>query len=261
VGLGRGTPWRWRLGGCTYAVGVGCRLHRYRGVVFHVRHRVHPGVDRFGVGCHNRAGRVFDDGLGRGDVGVDAVGVPPRNAGSGVNDGIWLALIGALGSAGFGGVVVRLGCSGRKLKAETGATIDARWKAYADQLERRLEGVEAKLSKASARIEAQDDRMDVLEADLDRAVKAKKQVDALWRQWAFDVETAGYCHWYGDRDTQWYACYLHSFECTQQLHHEYTTGHLQFAHVLYRGRIWFYCKCGAQANRLTLDSSIIFFLN
>lgn len=106
-----------------------------------------------------------------------------------MNDGIWLALIGALGSAGFGGVITAL-LQRAKLKAETGATIDARWKAYADQLERRLEGVEAKLSKASARIEAQDDRMDVLEADLDRAVKAKKQVDALWRQWAFDVETA-----------------------------------------------------------------------
>lgn len=105
-----------------------------------------------------------------------------------MNDGIWLALIGALGSAGFGGVVTAW-LQRAKLKAETGATIDARWKAYADQLERRLEGVEAKLSKASARIEAQDDRMDVLEADLDRAVKAKKQVDALWRQWAFDVET------------------------------------------------------------------------
>lgn len=106
-----------------------------------------------------------------------------------MNDGIWLALIGALGSAGFGGVVTAW-LQRAKLKAETGATIDARWKAYADQLERRLEGVEAKLSKASARIEAQDDRMDVLESDLDRAVKAKKQVDALWRQWAFDVETA-----------------------------------------------------------------------
>lgn len=106
-----------------------------------------------------------------------------------MNDGIWLALIGALGSAGFGGVVTAW-LERAKLKAETGATIDARWKAYADQLERRLEDVEAKLSKASARIEAQGDRMDVLEADLDRAVKAKMQVDALWRQWAFDVETA-----------------------------------------------------------------------
>ena len=77
-----------------------------------------------------------------------------------------------------------------KLKAETGATIDARWKAYADQLERRLAEVEEELSKAFAHIEAQDNRMDALEADLDRAVKAKKQVDALWRQWAFDVETA-----------------------------------------------------------------------
>lgn len=115
--------------------------------------------------------------------------MPPRNAGSGVNDGIWLALIGAVGSSGFGGVVAAW-LQRAKLKAETGATIDARWKAYADQLERRLEDVEAKLSKASAQIEAQHDRMDVLEADLDRAVKAKKQVDALWRQWAFDVETA-----------------------------------------------------------------------
>lgn len=106
-----------------------------------------------------------------------------------MNDGIWLALIGAVGSAGFGGVVTAW-FQRAKLKAETGATIDARWKAYADQLERRLEDVEAKLSKASARIEAQDDRMDVLESDLDRAVKAKKQVDALWRQWAYDVETA-----------------------------------------------------------------------
>lgn len=106
-----------------------------------------------------------------------------------MNDGIWLALIGTLGSAGFGGVVTAW-LQRAKLKAETGATIDARWKAYADQLERRLEGVDAKLSKASARIEAHHDRMDVLEADLDRAVKAKKQVDALWRQWAFDVETA-----------------------------------------------------------------------
>lgn len=106
-----------------------------------------------------------------------------------MNDGIWLALIGTLGSAGFGGVVTAW-LERAKLKAETGATIDARWKAYADQLERRLEDVEAKLSKASARIEAQGDRMDVLEADLDRAVKAKMQVDALWRQWAFDVETA-----------------------------------------------------------------------
>lgn len=106
-----------------------------------------------------------------------------------MNDGIWLALIGTLGSAGFGGVVTAW-LQRAKLKAETGATIDARWKAYADQLERRLEGVDAKLSKASAHIEAHHDRMDVLEADLDRAVKAKKQVDALWRQWAFDVETA-----------------------------------------------------------------------
>lgn len=100
-----------------------------------------------------------------------------------------MALFGAVGSAGFGGVVVAW-LQRAKLKAETGATIDARWKAYADQLERRLEDVEAKLSKASAHIEAQDDRMDVLEADLDRAVKAKKQVDALWRQWAYDVEAA-----------------------------------------------------------------------
>lgn len=106
-----------------------------------------------------------------------------------MNDGVWLALFGAVGSAGFGGVVVAW-LQRAKLKAETGATIDARWKAYADQLERRLEDVEAKLSKASAHIEAQDDRMDVLEADLDRAVKAKKQVDALWRQWAYDVEAA-----------------------------------------------------------------------
>ena len=115
--------------------------------------------------------------------------MPPRNAGSGVNDGIWLALIGALGSTGFGGVVTAW-LQRAKLKAETGATIDARWKAYADQLERRLVEVEEELSRASAHIEAQDDRMDTLEADLDRAVKAKKQVDALWRQWAFDVENA-----------------------------------------------------------------------
>lgn len=106
-----------------------------------------------------------------------------------MNDGIWLALIGAVGSAGFGGVVTAW-LQRAKLKAETGATIDARWKQYADQLERRLAEVEEELSKASARIEAHHDRMDVLEADLDRAVKAKKQVDALWRQWAFDVETA-----------------------------------------------------------------------
>ena len=98
----------------------------------------------------------------------------PRNAGSGVNDGIWLALIGAVGSAGFGGVVTAW-LQRAKLKAETGATIDARWKAYADQLERRLAEVEEELSKASAHIEAQDHRMDGhVEADLDRAVKAKK---------------------------------------------------------------------------------------
>ena len=106
-----------------------------------------------------------------------------------MNDGIWLALIGAVGSAGFGGIVTAW-LQRAKLKAETGATIDARWKAYADQLERRLAEVEEELSKASARIETQDNRMDALEADLDRAVKAKKQVDALWRQWAYDVETA-----------------------------------------------------------------------
>ena len=129
---------------------------------------------------------AFDDGLGRGDVGVDTVGVPPRNAGSGVNDGIWLARSGPWGLPGSV-ASLRLVCSAPEVESGDGATIDARWKAVRRPTERRLAEVEEELSKASAHIEAQDHRMDV-EADLDRLVKAKKQVDALWRQWAYDVE-------------------------------------------------------------------------